>query len=66
MPAAAIFYVTQSFFRDLETEYIRTLQIAEMQEGEKEESVTIGEKPDNKDTAVTQEGETAVIDEENE
>ena len=47
LPAAAVFYVTQSFFRDLENEYIRTLQIAEMQEGEKEETVSFGEKSNN-------------------
>ena len=47
LPAAAVFYVTQSFFRDLENEYIRTLQITEMQEGEKEETVSFGEKSNN-------------------
>ena len=47
LPAAAVFYVTQSFFRDLENEYIRTLQIAEMQEGEEEETVSFGEESNN-------------------
>lgn len=47
LPAAAVFYITQSFFRDIEMEYTRALQIAEMQEGEKEEAVTVGKNSDN-------------------
>lgn len=66
LPAAAVFYVTQSFFRDLEMEYTRALQIAAMQEGEKEESITVGEKLNDKDAAAIQEEETTTINEENE